>query len=131
MISLLLLLASICIAQKRVDPRLMYDRVIAVGVALQGSGSHADPIRPLFIPATRDPFKRDGIISFSFQLSDDGKSAIVEYVAIDRKALKPILEDSRLAGKVFERGVAKKEDIEREAKKIKSSFRLEETGVGR
>ena len=129
MIPLLALACAATAQQQRVDPRLMHNRVIAV-VPLTGAGTHADPIRPLFTPVTQDPHDRDGIISFSYQLSDDGKSAIVEFVAVDRKALKAILEDSRLTGKVFERGKDKKEDIERELKKHKRDFRIDTPDAG-
>ena len=94
------------VAQERVAPENMYPRVLCV-VPLVGTGTQADPIRPMFVPAPptaaqlaqanaavaanpgAPPPSR--IIAFQYQLSDDGKFALVELVGSDRNALAPIL----------------------------------------
>ena len=73
----------------------------------------------MFAPKT---VSADGIIEFTWEATDDGQHAIVEFVARDRAALQPILNDSRLAGRRFEKGRSTKEEIERELKKHKRDF---------
>jgi len=81
----------------------MYERVLAV-VPMVGSGTLADPIRPAYAPlpttsAITNPVLtaastpgvtplRQGIIAFSYVMSDDGKLALVEFVAVDRGAFR-------------------------------------------
>ncbi len=72
------------------------------------------------------PAASAGIIAFSWQLSDDGNFALVEFVARDRKALLPILQSANPAVKAFEKGKAKAEDIEKEFKKHKKDFTLDD-----
>ena len=68
-----------------------------------------------------------GIVAFMQQTSDDGKYALVEFVAKDPAALQPILNDKSL--KVFIKGKDKKGDIEAELKKYKKDFDLNKFGV--
>src|SRR5947208_8338194 len=90
----LLLFTSLLTAQRRVDPKHTYNRVICV-VPIVGAGTEADPKRPQYAPPPRkspsDPMP--GIVAFMQQTSDDGKYALVEYVAKDPAALQPILND--------------------------------------
>ncbi len=72
---------------------------------------------------------RDGIIAFSYQISDDGRSALVGFVARDRSGFKQILEDRRADVKIFEKGKAKRADIENELRKHKRDFSLDRLGV--
>jgi hypothetical protein len=88
----LLVLAAVACAQRRVDPRNTYHRIIAV-VPLVGAGTAADPRRPLYAP-TANSASPDGIIAFTQVPTDDGKFAIVEFVAKDRKAFQAILSDA-------------------------------------
>ena len=104
--------------QVRVDPRNQHDRVIAV-VPMIGAGTPADPRRPMFIPATGAD---SGIIGFTYELSDDGKFALVEIVAREQKALQPILQSGRPDVKAFLRGRDRKEDIEQELRRFKRDF---------
>jgi hypothetical protein len=67
------------------------------------------------------------IISFSHLVSDDGKFAIVEFVARDGAAFAAIFNDHSL--RVFEKGVHKKDDIEAELKKFKKDFSLDKFGM--
>lgn len=62
---------------------------------LTGAGTYADPRRPIFAP-TGVESKDGGIIEYRWTPSDDGRYAVVEFVALDRKALQPILSDPEL-----------------------------------
>jgi hypothetical protein len=73
----------------------MHERIIAV-VPLIGAGTYADPRRPLFAPDSKDLHNPNGIHSYRWEASDDGRHAIVEFVARDRAALLPILNDARV-----------------------------------
>jgi hypothetical protein len=119
------------LAQHRVDPRNMYERALCV-VPMVGSGTPEDPMRPQYAPLPPPPGmppSRDGIIAFSYQVSDDGKLALVEFVALDRKAFEDVLADLNPNVKVFLKGKDKREDIETEFKKHKKDFRLDQFGA--
>jgi hypothetical protein len=61
---------------------------------MTGAGTAADPRRPMFTP-TRQAMPaapaRAPLLAWSYVPSDDGKWAIVEFVARDRGAFVPIL----------------------------------------
>jgi hypothetical protein len=116
-------------AQYKVHPRDRYERLIAV-VPLVGSGSYSDPIRPLFapVPGQPRPAWAEQILGFSYQLSDNGKSAIVEFVVQDAGDLRPILEDPRLI-KAFLKGKDKRQDVEVELRKLKKDVDLTKLGL--
>jgi hypothetical protein len=110
--------------------RNTYHRVIAV-VPIVGAGTKADPRRPAYVPVPvpvmgKAP-SRSGIIGFSFLESDDKKFAIVEFVAADPAALKPILADKNVTA--FEKDKAKRSDIEPKLQKFKKDFTLEQLQV--
>lgn len=110
-----------------VDARHRYYRVICV-VPLIGSGSRKDPQRPLYVPALAGQGPpMSGIIGFQQVLTDDKKFAIVEYVAADKKALDPILNDKSL--KVFEKGKHSRQVIEQELKLVRKDFDLSKFGM--
>jgi hypothetical protein len=67
--------------------------------------------------------------SGSPQPSDDGKLALVEFVAVDRSAFVGLLADTNPQIKVFIKGQSKREDIETEFKKYKKDFNLDQFGV--
>jgi len=103
------------------------ERCFAV-VPLIGTGTVQDPIRPMFVPANGLTSARIagrealGIISYSYQMSDDGKSALVEFVSTNREGLREILE-SRAAGvQVFEQGRSSKTEVETVFKARKRDF---------
>ena len=121
----LLLLCSLCWPQRKVDSRYSYQRLICV-VPLTGAGTPADPKRPMYAPASLSN-RQGGIVAYSHQISDDGRSALVEFVALDRSAFAPILADRSI--KVFLKGDSKKEDIEKELKKYKHDFDLNRFGT--
>ncbi|MBM3749375.1 MAG: hypothetical protein FJW34_26745 [Acidobacteria bacterium] len=115
-------------AQPRVDMRNTHERLICV-VPIVGKGTPDDPRRPLFAPLPGKSPAADGIIAYSFQASDDGRFALVEFVARDRAGFKDILEDRRPEVKVFVKGVARRQDIEAEFRKHKKDFDLDRLGV--
>jgi len=121
-------LAPVFAQNYHVDPRNMYERVLAV-VPWAGSGTHADPKRAMYTPAPAqmNPASRSGILAFQCMASDDGKLALCEFVAQDRTALMPILADP--AVKSFLKGRDKIEDAVAEFKKHKKDFDIKMLGV--
>lgn len=115
-------------AQQRVDPRNMYERVLAI-VPLTGSGTVEDPIRPMYAPSPRttNPTSRAGIIAYTYVLSYDGKLALVELVARDRAAFGPILADTTV--KVFVKGVNQLTDAIAAFKLLKKDFDINSFGA--
>lgn len=114
-------------AQHRVDSRQIHERLIAV-VPMIGAGTFADPRRPLFTPAQMAEPSSSGIIAFHAEVSDDGRYAVVEFVARDRAAFGQILADARVLEK-FEKGRSKRGDVEAALKKYKKNLKLENFGV--
>jgi hypothetical protein len=97
-----------------------------------GQGTFDNPRRPEYAPPTGaaavDSGSVSGIIAFSFQVSDDGNSALVEFVARDRAAFKDILADKRPVVQAFSKGVAKGTDIEAAFKLLKKNFDINTFG---
>jgi len=119
------------LAQPPVDMRNTHERIICV-VPMVGAGTAADPRRPLYAPLPQrgsGAAPASGIVAFAFQASDDGRFALVEFVARDPAAFKSILEDRRADVKVFEKGKDRREDIENEFRKYKQRFDLDRFGV--
>jgi len=81
-------LACVVHAQRRVDPKNSYVRVIGV-VSMAGKGTADDPRRPQYAswPPSQDA---NGIIGFFFQPSDDGQYAVVEFVGRTRAAFQAL-----------------------------------------
>jgi len=144
-IRLLLALVFVCAlapAQHRVDSRNLYERVLAV-VPMVGSGTLSDPVRPAYAPlpaasAITNPIPtgatsngviplRQGIIAFSYVTSDDGKLALVEFVAADRGAFKDLLADTTV--KAFLKGRDSIDDAVAEFLKHKANFTLDQLGA--
>ncbi len=109
-------------AQRKLDAGHNHERVIAV-VPMTGAGTAADPRRPLHAPVKADP---NGIVSFSYQVSDDGRFAIVEFVARNRAALAPVLAGSQPNMRAFEKERTSKTELETEFRKYKKDFDLEQ-----
>ena len=130
-----LLATALCLpAQHKVDTRQLYERLYCV-VPMVGTGTWADPKRPLYAPspAQMNPASRTGIIGFTHVLSDNGQFALVEFVARDAKAFDRILADVSLnlntSVKAFRKGKDKREDIEAEFRKHKKDFSFEHFGL--
>lgn len=100
-------------------------------VPMVGSGTLADPIRPLYAPTPgqlqASAKTRAGIIGFTHVLSDDHHFALVEFVARDRSAFQAILADKSVRS--FLKGRDKRADIEAEFKKYKRDFDFTKFGA--
>src|SRR5260370_1085602 len=83
------ILAPVSAQKYRVSPRNMYERLVTV-VPIIGAGTYADPKRPMYapLPSQADPLSRTGILAYSYQTSDDGKYALVEFIARDPGAFR-------------------------------------------
>lgn len=106
----------------------MHERLLCV-VPMVGTGTPEDPRRPMFapLPGASSP---DGIIAFTFEESDDGRQALVEFVARDRAAFEPIIREMSSSVRVFREGKDKRDDIEREFRRHKRNFHLDQLRVG-
>ncbi|MEZ5355295.1 MAG: hypothetical protein R2762_21890 [Bryobacteraceae bacterium] len=112
-------------AQPAVSPLNWGERVLVV-VPMVGSGSGEDPRRPLVMPRPGQALP-DGVMSMRFEESDDGKTALVEVVARDRQSLTGALAAfaNRADVKRFDKGKARKEDIEAEFRGKRRDFDLD------
>jgi hypothetical protein len=109
------------LAQSRIDPRNLGDRVIAV-VPIVGAGTYADPKRPLLAPLPNEiRSKQSPIREFTWRPSDDGKFAVVEFVLNDPAATENLLKDSRIV-RSFRRGKHSRAEVEREIGRYRKDF---------
>lgn len=118
-------------AQTYVPQANRHERIIAI-VPMIGAGTKDDPKRPAYVPTPAEMDRTapgEGIIGFTAQISDDGRFAIVEFVARDRAVFKPILADRRTEVRVFEKGRAQKADIESAFRTHKKDFDLDLMGA--
>src|SRR5581483_5386533 len=95
-------------AQHAANASARYFRVIAL-VPLTGTGIHDDPIRPEYAPISAGSSStlsssRSGILGWTFQITDDGKMAIVQFVAANHHAFDALLNDKRPNVRVIEAG---------------------------
>ena len=103
---------------RKVDPLLTHERIVAI-VPMIGAGTPKDPKRPLFSDLP-------GITGFTAELSDDGRLALVEFVAKERSVLNLIANSGqRLARK----DSSTKDGIYDEFRQIKRNFKPERFGV--
>ncbi len=124
--ALFVLTGAMTMAQRKVDVHNMYERVICV-VPMVGKGTFDDPRRPMFAPLPgKEGPRADGIMAWSFVLSDDGNMAVVEFVARDRSAFKEILSTGRSDVRAFRKGQDQRDDIEQEFRKHRKDFSLDE-----
>lgn len=93
-----------------------------------GKGTFEDPRRPMFAPLPGSQASRAGIVSYIAQESDDGRFALVEFVAFDRTAFQPILGSGRADVRVFEKGKARKEEVLNEFRKFKANINVDRFG---
>jgi hypothetical protein len=109
---------------RRLAPENAYARVYCV-VPIVGSGTLADPRRPLFAPAqptAAAPLDRTGIIAYQFQESDDGNYALAEFVSVARTGLAAVLTSTNPNVTFFERGKYTRQQIETAFQKYKKNF---------
>jgi hypothetical protein len=135
---------SAAIAQPRVDPRNMYQRVIVI-VPMVGSGTDTDPRRPMYAPVlatattsttatTATPSApapptpatplagSTGILGYTMVESDDGNSAIVEFVARNQSIFQNILADTTV--QAFLMGRDTRQAAETAFQKLKPGFSI-------
>lgn len=130
------LVPLICYGQRRLAPEQLYERMICV-VPMIGKGTFDDPRRPMFAPNPADKGtvraeegdKRIGIIGYGYQLSDDGQTAIVEFVATDRSAFKEIEDSGQPELKRFRKGREDKDELVRELRRYKRDFEIDKLRV--
>ena len=106
----------------------MYERCYAI-VPLVSTGTAAASIGPKHAPApgSVDPASRTGIIAFTYVLSDDGKFALIEYVARDKAAFTGILADTSVQS--FVKGRDSIESVLTAFTKYKKDFDLKKLVV--
>jgi len=88
-------------------------------VPMAGAGTASDPKRPLFAPL---PGEKSAISGFTYQISDDGQTALVQFVARSRADFQSLLSANRADVKVFERGKATLDEVQTEFRKVKAGF---------
>lgn len=126
-VCLLTAITAVLFGQHAVSPRNMYERVYAV-VPFIGKGTWDDPKRPLFSPAQMAPSDRSGIIAFHYEMTDDGKFAITEFVFANNTTLAPALAAISTAvaatpsAKVFQNGKNTSAEIQNAFKLLKKDF---------
>jgi hypothetical protein len=115
-------------AQRRVDPRDSYYRVIAVVPLV--AGASGTPAWPKHVPTAQPSGpSAPGIIAFACERSDDGKHAIVELVGLNRAALADVLADHASGVLVFEKSKVPRQDIEAAIQPFRKGFSLSRFGV--
>jgi hypothetical protein len=124
-------------------PTARYERIICV-VPLVGTGTYHDPRRPMFTPplgsaatalpggAARslgflDPAQ---VLGYASVLTDDGQHAIVQFVARDRAAFRPMLTADPNLVQVFERGRLPGPALLQQLQKLKKHFTFQSLEVG-
>ncbi len=120
-------------AQRRIDARHVGERILAI-VPMTGAGTPTDPRRPMFAPLPNRPVPPRSesfpeILAFSYQLSDDGRFALVEFVARDRRAFANILNAGRPDVKVFDKSRSTRAEVEAEFRKYKRDFDFSNLGA--
>jgi hypothetical protein len=119
--------------------RNTHERVVAI-VPMIGKGTEDDPRRPMFAPlpeemaAPEDDKEAVGekpglkakrtsrIIAYTCKPSDDGRFALVEFVATDRAALEEILKETNPDVKVFRLGEQSRKAVLTELRKVRKDF---------
>ena len=119
----------LAIGQSRVDVQNLNERMYVV-VPMTGLGTYADPKRPLIAPSKDQLRSGTGIISWSYEPSDDGLLAIVEIVTRNRSTIDSLTKDARVL-KSLEKGKHKRADVERELRVFKKSFSMAPPAVKR
>ena len=124
-LTLLCVLTASLYSQQKIDSGFLHHRIWAT-VPMIGAGTAADPRRPMFTPKPGNmSAARDGILAMQYELSDDGKTALVEFVAANRLAFNEILGSAVPGLKVFERGKHKQAEVEAEFRRYKKGFRFD------
>ena len=117
-------------AQQRVNPRQTYERIWMV-VPIIGAGTLEDPKRPMYAPKPHEkaPTQHDDILGYTYEASDDGHFALVQFVGKDRSAFAAIISDSNPNVKLFLPWRDKRDAMEAEFLKHKKNFDFKHFGV--
>jgi len=124
--------------QQAVPSPVRYERILCI-VPMVGSGTWEDPRRPMFVPSPREKRQRASllrlaprrerisglrteILSYHYELSDDGRYALVEFRARSPRAFERILAHRGPGVKVFRPGRDRRERVEAEFRKYKRRF---------
>lgn len=105
------------------------ERIIAVLPLIGGGGGKSDRLRPALFPA--DGTLPKGILSYQAEISDDGKSAIIDIRGENRAAFQFLLESKLPGVRVFEPHRNSKEEVEREIQGLKRGLTLGDLKGGR
>ena len=116
---LLTVVIGLFAGERYVSPLNTYFRVYAI-VPVVGSGTAADPVRPMYVPVPSQIGRASGIIGFNSQLSEDGKTALIEIVARNRSVLAKMLADTSI--QTFVKGVATPAAVQSAFQPHKASF---------
>ena len=112
---------SLLLAQaqfRKVDPQLTHERIIAI-VPMVGAGTAKNPKRPQYSDL-------EGLTGFTAEISDDGRFALVEFVAKESKFLIPLAN----SGQRQERKDSPNKDaVLEEFKRYKRNFKPERFGL--
>ena len=103
---------------RKVDPQLTHERIIAI-VPIIGAGNAKNPKHPQFSDLP-------GITGFTAELSDDGRYALVEFVAKDAKSLDPIANSGQRAER---KDKSTKDSIYEDFKRYKKNFKPDRFGL--
>lgn len=136
------LLASVNSAAPVPNREAIYHRIICV-VPVIGSGTARDPKRPMFVQLAAAPGSASlqalrgkaeaaaetRIIAYQSVPTDDGKAAIVMFVAHSYEAFKPILRDPHVIAK-FERKDIGERELVRALRKYKKDFGMKQLRTG-
>jgi hypothetical protein len=119
---------SAAIAQPRVDWRNKYERVLAI-VPMIGQGTATDPRRPNYVPAFTAAATPGNMpfLGFAVAMSDDGNSALVEFVATSQSAFQTILADTSI--RTFLKGRDTRQAAETAFQSYKKNFSIANFGV--
>jgi hypothetical protein len=113
---------STLLSQSHVLSSRAEERMICV-VPMAGAGTYSDPKRPAVVPATLSG-GRESITGWRYEPSSDGRFAIVEISAPDKRAFAAVQADRRVVA-AFVKGKHKRADIEKEIRKYKPDFSLD------
>jgi len=102
----------------------MYHRVYAI-VPMIGTGTKDDPKRPMFMPPpAKGPaaVAHTGIIGCQMWPSDDGNSALVEFVGATPQDLQAVTSSTATGVQVFFRGQHTQAEIEAAFQQYRKGF---------
>ena len=103
---------------RKVDPQVTHERIIGI-MPIVGTGTIKDPKHPLYSDLV-------GLTGFTAELSDDGRFALVEFVAKDSKVLTALVNSGQ---RLERKDSAAKDALLEEFKRYKRNFKPERFGL--